>query len=1175
SRNYDFRRYTRGFLGWKKCVEWWGKSFGFIDGDSIRLRAKDPVALQAIAEPVTMHSQDLGDWHLVKADGADDDDPLEYVRPGSYDPAAYDLVYQAKRTVFIYEGLNLYEDGLPVDEHGDEVLLDEIPCTDAAGNVVMNFDPEPAIDIANGYMWVETLIDPVDQSVAVQHIFWPPYFDPTETVPEQDPDLYRSVSPSWQFGSTAFHDVTPFADRVSGKAVQFLANNNPNVTDISMNTGVYRFPRAHSLRNKTLSMLPSVKRAMETEFMGTIVNTASGLGGYVWDVQSDKPVMQWNVRGYQGADIRNLDDHKTGDGSVVMETTAGAGMYPYKGKWHGFSDRSTQRDILKNKWDWHFLQPASLKIPQYVDYTARNPVRLSAVPEMLADDDGRMYTDMELAIDTDAQRLELAAERRKRLMDNGYYLFSGAAGREFELEYALAMPSFIQLVCVEWDDRSDVMRRLAEAGRTASFIGKTAEEQVHYRNTGINSCIAEAQFKGYLNEMYFGRLRFNVKIDGAVATAIANSDMSVSHPSRRSDYLSAVEDQDVNTVSVRDGDNKQRQRLRRGGAGVANISGGPRDDERLKYTDFPFLAEDWLFDQPACHIPYPIFTLQPGQIDIADETAANMRATGLVQYRHPMLIYYLDTIEVVDDGELQTRDVSAIYVRYGTDCDPRVDEEDLSLFNLANYRGFSTTVSGGVLEEVRWSRFLSWAIRLHLEEHFLAVFGAVDPFRGIQDDEAQLAHLDTLDLDVADPGVEPIPPTEPIWPSEERPERVDPPEGDRPELGAFITALSGLVDDRLDRTDLHLAGEPPVPVIVESPVEVFDQDIAIDDEQVIWNGHLLGGELGRRLQAWIAPDTRELSVTLTIARQEYEIDQQLNDHPGEPLDMAWLYPPENATVISIADLDALDLPDSHLPVQVSISLQGAVADGLVGLGTDMAPLRLAIDAAVDDTVLSMEPLPSQTPDDGLLRIGDAIHRYAVIAPDPDTGLDRLQVSTALVTPQASGTFCEILDPLPLDPDATPLADLVDAQWQQHLDAVAAWDAQQAQYEAYLAADAAWQAAHDGFLEAYADWTYAMELFAREHDQWQAQKDAYDVAETLREERESLNLRIADYEIHRDTLIDGVVDDVALLRSLPLANVVDNAEDAVIAADTMAYYRYFIDSGIPEAQISTEDLLAWH
>ena len=1171
SRNYDFKKTSEGFLGWKKCVEWWGGTFGFVNGSTLTLRAKAATAPQPISQPVSMSEVDQGIWHRVRLLSAPPADPPELKAPGSYNQANYGYIGEVHRTVFIYQGVDL---NMPTS-----------PITDAAGNEAPDFDPMLALDPLNGYMWVET-IRTAGGEVGVKNYFWPYRFDPTEIMPSQDPDFYRAVTPSWVFGASDMHDVTPFAERVSGKAIQFLSNYNPHITSTAMGTSVYRFPISNGQRNKALKLLPEVKRAMETEFMGTIVNTASGLGGYVWDVVGDKPQMQWNIAGLGGASTYNLDTDKKPKDNVVLETRQGAGMYDFKGRWHGFSTKTAQRDILKRKWDWHFEQPLSLKIPAFIDYKSSQPQRLSAIPDVLESDDGDIYTDLDIAKDPQRQVIELAAERRKHMMDGGFYLFSGAVGREFELDYACQMPEYITLVCVEWDnrpDRPDVAQTLAEHGKTAVFVGKTPQEQVDYHTTGLNISVAEAQLKGLLNEIFLGggRTRFKVQMNAQVAQKLFDTDPNKTDAQKRANYENLADSQkNINAINVRDGDSNQNQELKKGGIGSANIRGGPRDDQRLKYAAFPFLADDWLYDQPACHVPYPIFTMNEGQIDVTDE-AASLRTTGMVQYRHPMLIYYLDKIETSDGNAVTSKDVSAVYVRYGTDCNPDpYGDKSYALFDLENYSGFQTIVDYSILTKIRWQRFLDWATPANLEDYFLAVFSL--QYATMPEQIQLYNHLSQIDLDnVPDPGPEPLAPPEPEWPASEAPPLIAAPVGPRPIYGwSFAADDLSTISDTLTRTHMYeeMVGNPPAPVqqtAITSEATLASL-LSTSDQSQVFSGFIDGSSAVRDLALWLQPGDADLEVTIIEPMSALEVSDWLGLHGATPPAFADLYPAANTTTATLADLDTLSLPPSDMPLYLSVSTATPSVDGDLVLGGGLASWTVDADLLAGATVLPVQETAqlAALPPSGQIRIGDEILPYTGV----DAPAGTITLGEPLSVDLALGSSFQSMLPLQAEPIAGLLADYseIESNWLFFVADVAAWDQQQANHEASVAAREQWNEDNDNFLDEYAIWTYGMEIYANQHSHWQAQYDAYTTAATLRDERDTLATDIALFESEKTAIINAVLAEVAALKGMNLEAVVSLYENDSISISTSKYYEFFVDplNAIPEAIIDPQDLQSW-
>jgi hypothetical protein len=284
-------------------------------------------------------------------------------------------------------------------------------------------------------------------------------------------------------------------------------------------------------------------------------------------------------------------------------------------------------------------------------------------------------------------------QRLKGMQDSGVFIFSAARGREWELEMALRMPTSIKLYCVEYDSLQDytetwtqqwkyrypslpswmytedrsagvvrikgARRIMDEAGRAdCIFVTGTKAPRSNPDGTmTITRTSDESRLLGRIVQTFFDEApyaihgRFNAWTDGSasVQSQLESSGSGGGKVTSMKDTYAAFE-----------------------GMGAEKAAG----DYRFLYKDAEGKPMGF------AHRAYVLPDVQ-GRPQLAPTAGAVLQSGVTVPLRHPMLVYYYESAPwasatvrgangaVTTRATLRTTPTSAVFVRYGTWCDPQ------------------------------------------------------------------------------------------------------------------------------------------------------------------------------------------------------------------------------------------------------------------------------------------------------------------------------------------------------------------------------------------------------------------------------------------------------------------------------------------------------------------------
>ena len=196
-----------------------------------------------------------------------------------------------------------------------------------------------------------------------------------------------------------------------------------------------------------------------------------------WDARSD----------IYGRALSAIGAVQQAQGARLFDVAGGYAQYSFRGASYTCTTLAEQTALLRRMWNYDltgYEQPPpntttlpSLCIPQRLDNAdptspwlnqcmlpSRGSVPMISADAAAADSGGNLQGTLVADLQSaQTPRLRAQVQRRARLMGGQVFLFSAARGREWELQLARRMPASVQLVCVEYDDRSAVKALLGTA----------------------------------------------------------------------------------------------------------------------------------------------------------------------------------------------------------------------------------------------------------------------------------------------------------------------------------------------------------------------------------------------------------------------------------------------------------------------------------------------------------------------------------------------------------------------------------------------------------------------------------------------------------------------------------------------------------------------------------------
>ena len=434
-----------------------------------------------------------------------------------------------------------------------------------------------------------------------------------------------------------------------------------------------------------------------------------------------------------GADPTVIGAVAVPSGERIFDVAGGFAQYTFRGASYTCTTLAEQTALLRRMWNYDltgFEDPPpgtttlpSLCIPQRLDNADPTSPWLNTCVLPAAGNGAMISADatdadaggnLQGALVADLQsaqtpRLRAQVQRRARLMGGQVFLFSAARGREWELQMARRMPASVQLVCVEYDNRSAVKALLG----TADVVFPTITTTTLTDSLGQPSTVEtsnELQILTTLASQWFDPQAPVVSFSGGRATV--------------------GQDTSLHSATV--------------GTGTAATSGSATTIDQAAvgaYPGFALMLPDGLpagiadcafvlRSQPAC--PANQWAPDPGQAAISDYA---------IEFRHPMLLLYQDQ-------------ASAIYVHYGRNCDP-----DTVFGHWDDCAPPQSAIPITSSELLRRQRFDHWATAAQLAQ----VYAALHPAG------AGLAATALVGLPPApaDPGPQPQPPVAVAYPGPE------------------------------------------------------------------------------------------------------------------------------------------------------------------------------------------------------------------------------------------------------------------------------------------------------------------------------------------------------------------------------------------------------------------------